>query len=75
MLRSFIALLYDIVAETKIAFAVQTKGLDVDKVVITHVQANQAPCMRRRTYRAHGRIGGMFCDIIMCIFHYSFVSV
>ena len=37
----------------------ETKGLDVEKVVLTHVQANQAPNMRRRTYRAHGRIGGM----------------
>jgi large subunit ribosomal protein L17e len=25
-------------------------------VVITHVNVNQAPKMRRRTYRAHGRI-------------------
>ena len=23
---------------------------------LTHVQVNQAPVMRRRTYRAHGRI-------------------
>mmetsp|Transcript_15382 Transcript_15382/g.10764 ORF Transcript_15382/g.10764 Transcript_15382/m.10764 type:complete len:189 (-) Transcript_15382:50-616(-) len=35
----------------------ETKGLDLEQVVITHAQANQAPCMRRRTYRAHGRIG------------------
>ena len=34
----------------------ETKGLDVNQCVITHAQANQAPTMRRRTYRAHGRI-------------------
>merc|ERR1712243_299929 len=32
------------------------KGLDVDSLVINHVQVNAAPKMRRRTYRAHGRI-------------------
>jgi large subunit ribosomal protein L17e len=32
------------------------KGLKLDDVVITHVNVNQAPKMRRRTYRAHGRI-------------------
>merc|ERR1712221_21594 len=32
------------------------KGLDVDSLVIDHIQANRAPYMRRRTYRAHGRI-------------------
>ncbi len=31
-----------------------SKGLN--DVVITHVNVNQAPKMRRRTYRAHGRI-------------------
>mmetsp|Transcript_99498 Transcript_99498/g.214684 ORF Transcript_99498/g.214684 Transcript_99498/m.214684 type:complete len:189 (-) Transcript_99498:67-633(-) len=36
---------------------VEFKGLDVEQVKITHAQANQAPNMRRRTYRAHGRIG------------------
>eukprot|EP01038_Epipyxis_sp_PR26KG_P004029 gene4029-5765_t len=34
----------------------ETKGLELDKVTITHVNCNQAPKMRRRTYRAHGRI-------------------
>lgn len=33
-----------------------TKGLDADKLVISHIQVNQAPKQRRRTYRAHGRI-------------------
>ena len=32
------------------------KRIDVDALVVSHVQVNQAPCMRRRTYRAHGRI-------------------
>ena len=32
------------------------KGLDGDKLVIEHIQVNRAPKMRRRTYRAHGRI-------------------
>jgi large subunit ribosomal protein L17e len=36
----------------------QAKSLELDKLVITHVNANQAPKMRRRTYRAHGRING-----------------
>merc|ERR1711887_440205 len=32
------------------------KGLDADHLVIEHIQVNRAPKMRRRTYRAHGRI-------------------
>ncbi|EDV29692.1 expressed hypothetical protein [Trichoplax adhaerens] len=32
------------------------KGLDVDSLVVGHVQVNQATHIRRRTYRAHGRI-------------------
>ena len=32
------------------------KGLDVDHLVVEHIMVNQAPKMRRRTYRAHGRI-------------------
>uniref|UniRef100_A0A8B9XF25 Large ribosomal subunit protein uL22 n=1 Tax=Bos mutus grunniens TaxID=30521 RepID=A0A8B9XF25_BOSMU len=34
----------------------ELKGLDVDSLVIEHIQVNKAPTMRRRTYRAHGRI-------------------
>jgi len=34
----------------------EAKGLDTEKVTITHTNVNQAPKMRRRTYRAHGRI-------------------
>ncbi|KAB1267177.1 60S ribosomal protein L17 [Camelus dromedarius] len=32
------------------------KGLDVDSLVIEHIQVNKAPKMRCRTYRAHGWI-------------------
>ncbi|GME67195.1 unnamed protein product [[Candida] boidinii] len=32
------------------------KGLDTSKLVISHIQVNQAPNVRRRTFRAHGRI-------------------
>merc|ERR1712050_246098 len=32
------------------------KGLDADHLVVEHIQVNRAPKMRRRTYRAHGRI-------------------
>ena len=35
---------------------VQAKGLDVERLVVKHIQVNQAPKLRRRTYRAHGRI-------------------
>merc|ERR1712126_531735 len=32
------------------------KGLDPDHLVVDHIQVNRAAKMRRRTYRAHGRI-------------------
>merc|ERR1712129_230722 len=35
----------------------ETKGLDTELLYISHVQCNRAPPGRRRTYRAHGRIG------------------
>ena len=35
----------------------ETKGLDVEQLYVSHCQANRAPPGRRRTYRAHGRIG------------------
>eukprot|EP00069_Balaena_mysticetus_P006244 bmy_18372T0 len=34
----------------------ELKGLDVDSLVIEHIQVNKAPKMQLRTYRAHGRI-------------------
>ncbi|KAL9084015.1 MAG: hypothetical protein Q9159_005437 [Coniocarpon cinnabarinum] len=33
-----------------------TKGLDTANLIVKHIQVNQAPKQRRRTYRAHGRI-------------------
>jgi large subunit ribosomal protein L17e len=41
---------------TNIQSNAAAKGLDLAKVSITHANCNQAPKMRRRTYRAHGRI-------------------
>ena len=35
----------------------EKKGLDPETLVIDHTQVNRAPPGRRRTYRAHGRIG------------------
>ncbi|KAJ3106595.1 60S ribosomal protein L17 [Phlyctochytrium planicorne] len=32
------------------------KNLDIENLVVKHIQVNQAPPQRRRTYRAHGRI-------------------
>ena len=32
------------------------KGLDVETLMVSHIQVNQAMKQRRRTYRAHGRI-------------------
>eukprot|EP00695_Tsukubamonas_globosa_P003279 TRINITY_DN54_c0_g1_i2.p1 TRINITY_DN54_c0_g1~~TRINITY_DN54_c0_g1_i2.p1 ORF type:complete len:179 (-),score=61.08 TRINITY_DN54_c0_g1_i2:93-629(-) len=34
----------------------KAKSLDESKLTINHIQVNQAPKGRRRTYRAHGRI-------------------
>jgi len=34
----------------------EAQGLDLDSLVVSHIQANAAPKLRRRTYRAHGRI-------------------
>jgi large subunit ribosomal protein L17e len=34
----------------------EVKGLDKEKLIIRHIQVNQAPKQRRRTFRAHGRI-------------------
>merc|ERR1711864_28582 len=46
------------------------KGLDVDQLVVDHIQVNRAPKMRRRTYRAHGRINPYMsspCHIEICL--------
>lgn len=34
----------------------EAKGLDTSKLIISHIQVNKAPKMRRRTYRAHGSV-------------------
>ena len=34
----------------------ELKGLEVDSLIIEHIQVNKAPKMQHRTYRAHGRI-------------------
>ncbi|CAD7688679.1 unnamed protein product [Nyctereutes procyonoides] len=34
----------------------ELKGLDVDSLLIEHIQVNKAPKVRCRIYRAHGRI-------------------
>lgn len=31
--------------------------LETENLYVSHMQVNRAPKMRRRTYRAHGRIG------------------
>lgn len=33
------------------------KGLDVERLLVEHIAVQPAPTMRRRTHRAHGRIG------------------
>merc|ERR550539_992786 len=46
------------------------KGLDADHLVIEHIQVNRAAHMRRRTYRAHGRINPYMsspCHIEVCL--------
>ncbi|VCX42582.1 unnamed protein product, partial [Gulo gulo] len=34
----------------------ELKGLDVDSLVMEHMQVNKAPKMQGRTYRAHGQV-------------------
>merc|ERR1719230_496822 len=47
------------------------RNLEVEKLVIKHIQVNHAPHMRRRTYRAHGRINAyMACPAhieVICV--------
>lgn len=48
----------------------EVKGLDVDQLVLSYVSVNKSKQMRRRTYRAHGRINAYMsspCHIeLMC---------
>ncbi|KAF4523468.1 hypothetical protein B566_EDAN014990 [Ephemera danica] len=49
------------------------KGLDVDRLVIEHIQVNRAPCLRRRTYRAHGRINHRYTGYVcLCAWKKTF---
>merc|ERR1711935_1097411 len=34
----------------------EIQGLEAETLYVSHVQVNRAPTMRRRTYRAHGRL-------------------
>jgi len=34
----------------------EVQGLDTETLYVSHIQVNRAPKLRRRTYRAHGRI-------------------
>ena len=48
----------------------ELKGLDVDSLVIEHIQVNKAPKMRCRTYRAHDQINpyiSSLCHIEMIL--------
>jgi large subunit ribosomal protein L17e len=40
----------------------EVKGLDIDKLYIYHIQVDRAQKLRRRTYRAHGRINPFMCS-------------
>jgi len=46
-----------------------TKGLDTGNLIVKHIQVNQAPKQRRRTYRAHGRVcsPSPFLSFLLCI--------
>ncbi|EHB08345.1 60S ribosomal protein L17, partial [Heterocephalus glaber] len=48
----------------------ELKGLDVDSLIIEHIQVNKAPKMHSRTYRAHGWINpymSSLCHIEMIL--------
>jgi len=34
----------------------EVQGLEIEKLFVDHIQVTEAPRLRRRTYRAHGRI-------------------
>eukprot|EP01121_Diplochlamys_sp_Union-15-3_P016544 TRINITY_DN564_c0_g1_i1.p1 TRINITY_DN564_c0_g1~~TRINITY_DN564_c0_g1_i1.p1 ORF type:complete len:175 (+),score=31.66 TRINITY_DN564_c0_g1_i1:63-587(+) len=40
----------------------ENKKLNIDRLRITHIQVNKAQKLRRRTYRAHGRINAYMCS-------------
>ena len=39
-----------------LSLLLQAKKLNINKLYIKHIQVNQAPKQRRRTFRAHGRV-------------------
>jgi large subunit ribosomal protein L17e len=48
----------------------ESKNLDVEKMIIKHIQCNAAQKGRRRTYRAHGRINAFMsspCHVEMIL--------
>ena len=45
----------------------EVKMLNTDSLVVDHIQVNRAAKMRRRTYRAHGRINRALC-VCVCVF-------
>jgi len=45
----------------------EVKGLDVDTLVVSHIQVNKAQKQRRRTYRAHGRINRKCSPPCRCV--------
>ena len=63
--RVFIDLLKNALANA------ENRSLDVENLVVQHCQVQHAPHMRRRTYRAHGRINAyMSCPAhieIICV--------
>ncbi len=50
-----------------------TKGLDTSNLIVKHIQVNQAPKQRRRTYRAHGRVCPSRLPPINFLFFLSFL--
>merc|ERR1711920_1107818 len=54
-LRKATKVIYDLVKNAEAN--AEVKGLDVETLYISHAHANRAMKQRRRTYRAHGRIG------------------
>lgn len=46
-----------------------TKGLDTSTLIVKHIQVNQAPKQRRRTYRAHGRVCSLSIFFQLSFFH------
>ena len=52
-----------------------TKGLDTGNLIVKHIQVNQAPKQRRRTYRAHGRINPYMYVTISFTLAFDYESV